>query len=58
MVVDSAVGVEVTFHKTHFGHSSNLGRCRLTADERAMIAGTVSRHNNNNSRLSNSHSIK
>jgi len=39
VVTEDANGINVDYSSTHFGHGSNLGRCRLTADERSMIAG-------------------
>ncbi|KAL4082867.1 hypothetical protein QTP88_029521 [Uroleucon formosanum] len=40
VVTEDTNGISVNYCSTHFGHGSNLGRCRLTADERAMIAGS------------------
>jgi len=40
-VTEDAKGINVDYSSTHFGHGSNLGRCRLTADERSMIAGNT-----------------
>ncbi|CAI6377580.1 unnamed protein product [Macrosiphum euphorbiae] len=42
VVTEDANGINVDYSSTHFGHGSNLGRCRLTADERSMIAGKIS----------------
>eukprot|EP00102_Acyrthosiphon_pisum_P018959 XP_016656169.1 PREDICTED: uncharacterized protein LOC100573502 isoform X2 [Acyrthosiphon pisum] len=39
---DGTVCVE--FCSTHFGHNMNLGRCNLTPEERAMIAGNLTLH--------------
>ncbi|XP_060855498.1 uncharacterized protein LOC132933200 [Metopolophium dirhodum] len=39
VVTEDANGINVDYSSTHFGHGSNLGRCRLTANERSMIAG-------------------
>jgi len=40
VVTEDANGkINVDYSSTHFGHGSNLGRCRLTADEPSMIAG-------------------
>lgn len=43
MVTENSLNdnVSVNFCKTHFGHGSNLGRCYLTAEERAEIAGIL-----------------
>jgi len=40
VVTEDTNGISVNYCSTHFGHGSNLGRFRLTADERAMIAGS------------------
>ncbi|XP_029341260.1 uncharacterized protein LOC103308988 [Acyrthosiphon pisum] len=41
VVTEETNGISVNYCRTHFGHGFNLGRCRLTADERAMIAGKI-----------------
>jgi len=44
IVVTEGKSVCVEFCSIHFGHGMNLGRCNLTLEERAMIAGNVNLH--------------
>lgn len=41
-VMEGASNVHIVLHKTHFGHCTNLGRCYLITEERAVLAGKMS----------------